>query len=98
MDISIVIPLYNEAESLPHLFEWIEKVMGEHKFLYEIIFVNDGSTDDSWQVIKKLKESAPQVVKATSFRHNYGKSAACGTRRRCYNDGRGYARLAGGNT
>ena len=80
MDISIVIPLYNEAESLPHLFEWIEKVMGEHKFLYEIIFVNDGSTDDSWQVIKKLKESAPQVVKAISFRHNYGKSAAlyCG--------------------
>lgn len=80
MDISIVIPLYNEAESLPHLFEWIERVMHENKYTYEVIFVNDGSTDTSWQVIRQLKTQAPEVVRAISFRHNYGKSAAlyCG--------------------
>lgn len=80
MDISIIVPLYNEAESLPHLFEWIERVMNEHSFSHEVIFVNDGSTDDSWNVIEKLREQAPEVVHAIEFRHNYGKSAAlyCG--------------------
>ena len=80
MDISIVVPLYNEAESLPHLFEWIERVMNEHSFSHEIIFVNDGSTDDSWKEIEALRKQAPEVVHAIEFRHNYGKSAAlyCG--------------------
>ena len=54
MDISIIVPLYNEAESLPSLYEWIVRVMNEHKFSYEIIFINDGSTDNSWQVIKQM--------------------------------------------
>ena len=54
MDISVVVPLYNEAESLPELHAWIERVMNEHHFSYEIIFVNDGSTDHSWQVIEHL--------------------------------------------
>ena len=58
MDISVVIPLYNEAESLPKLYEWIAKVMTEHQFSYEVIFVNDGSTDESWQVIQSLKAKA----------------------------------------
>lgn len=80
LDISIVIPLYNEAESLPHLFEWIERVMAENRFQYEVIFVNDGSTDNSWSVIETLKKQHSEVVRAISFRHNYGKSAAlyCG--------------------
>ena len=80
MDISIIVPLYNEAESLPHLFEWIERVMNEHSFSHEVIFVNDGSTDDSWKVIETLRKQAPEVVHAIEFRHNYGKSAAlyCG--------------------
>ena len=80
MDISIIVPLYNEAESLPHLFEWIERVMSEHSFSHEIIFVNDGSTDDSWKEIEALRKQAPEVVHAIEFRHNYGKSAAlyCG--------------------
>ncbi|MCQ2334366.1 MAG: glycosyltransferase family 2 protein [Paludibacteraceae bacterium] len=80
MDISIVVPLFNEAESLPHLFEWIKKVMTEHHFSYEVLFVNDGSTDNSWQVIEDLKEQNPAVVKGIKFRHNYGKSPAlyCG--------------------
>ena len=76
MDISIIVPLYNEAESLPHLFEWIERVMNEHSFSHEIIFVNDGSTDDSWKEIEALRKQAPEVVHAIEFRHNYGKSAA----------------------
>ena len=80
MDISIIVPLYNEAESLPHLFEWIERIMNEHSFSHEIIFVNDGSTDDSWKEIEALRKQAPEVVHAIEFRHNYGKSAAlyCG--------------------
>ena len=80
MDISIIVLLYNEAESLPHLFEWIERVMNEHSFSHEIIFVNDGSTDDSWKEIEALRKQAPEVVHAIEFRHNYGKSAAlyCG--------------------
>ena len=79
MDISVVIPLYNEAESLPELFAWIERVMKQHGFSYEVIFVNDGSTDASWQVITELKEKS-SCVKGIKFRRNYGKSPAlyCG--------------------
>lgn len=75
MDISVVIPLYNEDESLPELTAWIVKVMREHGFLYEILFVDDGSTDNSWAVIETLKVEFP-AVKAIKFRRNYGKSAA----------------------
>ncbi len=78
MDISVVIPLYNEAESLPELESWIARVMEQHGFSYEIIFVNDGSTDDSWKVITALKERNPHV-KGVSFRRNYGKSPALNT-------------------
>ena len=67
MDISVIIPLYNEAESLPPLYEWITRVMNEHKFTYEIIFVNDGSTDNSWQVIKQISvESQESIVDSPS--------------------------------
>jgi len=78
MDISVVIPLYNEAESLPELTEWIERVMAGHGFSYEIIFVNDGSTDNSMEVIRSLagKNSA---IHAISFARNYGKSPALNT-------------------
>ena len=55
MDISVVIPLYNEEESLPELYQWIVRVMNANHFSYEVIFVNDGSTDRSWQVIEDLK-------------------------------------------
>ncbi len=79
MDISVVIPLYNEAESLPELTAWIERVMAEHGFSYEIVFVNDGSTDDSWQVIKSLRENDPAHIRGISFRRNYGKSPALNT-------------------
>ncbi|SEB16935.1 glycosyltransferase family 2 protein [Pedobacter hartonius] len=75
MDISVVIPLYNEDESLPELTAWIARVMEEHNFSYEILFVDDGSTDNSWNVIEELKISYP-AVKAIKFRRNYGKSAA----------------------
>jgi glycosyltransferase involved in cell wall biosynthesis len=80
MDISIVIPLYNEEESLPALFEWINRVMRENNFTYEVIFVDDGSFDGSWEVIERLKVESPDVVHALKFRHNYGKSPAlyCG--------------------
>ena len=79
MDLSIIIPLFNEAESLPPLYDWIKRVMDENKFSYEIIFINDGSTDDSWKVINDLK-SKDECVKAIRFRRNYGKSPAlfCG--------------------
>ena len=79
MDISVVIPLYNEEESLPELYAWIERVMNDNGFSFEVIFINDGSTDRSWEVIQKLgKESSH--VKAIKFRRNYGKSPAlyCG--------------------
>ena len=67
MDISIIVPLYNEAESLPSLYEWIVRVMNEHKFTYEIIFINDGSTDNSWQVIKQISvESQESIVDSPS--------------------------------
>jgi len=79
MDISVVIPLYNEDESLPELYSWIERVMNEHKFSFEVIFVNDGSTDRSWQVITELSQQSDHV-KGIKFRRNYGKSPAlfCG--------------------
>jgi glycosyltransferase involved in cell wall biosynthesis len=79
MDISIIVPLYNEEESLPELFTWIQKVMLENKLTYEVLFINDGSTDSSWDVIKALQLKHPEV-KGISFRRNYGKSPAlyCG--------------------
>lgn len=79
MDISVIVPLYNEAESLPELHAWIKRVMDEHKFSYEILFINDGSTDDSWKVIEDLHTRFPEV-KGIKFRRNYGKSPAlfCG--------------------
>ena len=79
MDISVVIPLYNEEESIPELFAWIERVMNEHKFSYEVIFVSDGSTDRSWEIISELKAKSDHV-KGIKFRRNYGKSPAlyCG--------------------
>jgi glycosyltransferase involved in cell wall biosynthesis len=75
MNISVVVPLYNEAESLPELVEWNCRVMEENSFTYEIILVDDGSSDESWEVIERLKEKYP-VVKGIKFRRNYGKSAA----------------------
>ena len=74
-DISVVVPLYNEAESLPELEAWIARVMADNNFTYEIIFVNDGSTDDSWEVIRHLSEANPNVH-GVCFRRNYGKSPA----------------------
>lgn len=79
MDISVVVPLYNEAESLLELAAWIGRVMSANGFSYEIIFVNDGSTDDSWEVIRRLRESDPAHVRGVSFRRNYGKSPALNT-------------------
>lgn len=78
MDISVIVPLYNEAESLPELAEWIERVMSENGFSYEVIFVNDGSTDDSWEVIKELCRRNPSIH-GVAFRRNYGKSPALNT-------------------
>ncbi|WP_289752602.1 glycosyltransferase [uncultured Duncaniella sp.] len=78
MDISVVIPLYNEAESLPELAAWIERVMADHDFTYEVIFVDDGSTDDSWKVIEKFCAKNPGMH-GISFRRNYGKSPALNT-------------------
>ncbi|MBU3836784.1 MAG: glycosyltransferase [Candidatus Phocaeicola faecigallinarum] len=79
MDISVVVPLYNEEESLPELQAWIERVMNKHGFSYEIIFVNDGSTDRSWNVIEDLSKKNKNI-KGIKFRRNYGKSPAlfCG--------------------
>ena len=79
MDISVVIPLFNEEESLPELYAWIERVMQANGFSFEVIFVNDGSTDHSWEVIEKLKAQS-EHVKGIKFRRNYGKSPAlyCG--------------------
>jgi glycosyltransferase involved in cell wall biosynthesis len=83
MDISVVIPLYNEDESLPELFSWIKRVMEENSFTYEVIFVNDGSTDRSWEVINGLHDKNPETVHGIKFRRNYGKSPAlyCGFER-----------------
>ncbi len=79
MDISVVVPLYNEEESLPELFMWIKRVMEAHSFSYEVIFISDGSTDASWQVIEQLGRENGQV-RGIKFRRNYGKSPAlyCG--------------------
>jgi glycosyltransferase involved in cell wall biosynthesis len=74
MDISVVIPLYNEVESLPELTSWISKVMDENGFMYEIILVDDGSTDGSWEMIQKLRLNNP-FIRGIKFRRNYGKSA-----------------------
>jgi glycosyltransferase involved in cell wall biosynthesis len=75
IDISVVIPLLNEEESINELHNWIKRVMDEHDFSYEIIFVDDGSTDGSWEVIKRLRSQSDHV-KAIKFRRNYGKSPA----------------------
>lgn len=75
MDISVVIPLYNEKESLKELYNWIQRVMQENGFSYEIIFVDDGSNDGSWKIIKELSVESDRV-KAIKFRRNYGKSPA----------------------
>lgn len=78
MDISVIVPLYNEAESLPELTDWIERVMNDNNFTYEILFINDGSTDESWEVIKEL-QAKNACVKGVCFRRNYGKSPALNT-------------------
>lgn len=75
MDISVVIPLFNEDESLPELAAWIERVMNENRFSYEVIMIDDGSTDDSWNVIESLRQKN-EHIKAIKFQRNYGKSAA----------------------
>jgi glycosyltransferase involved in cell wall biosynthesis len=75
LDISVVVPLFNEDESLPELAEWIDKVMQENRFSYEVIFVDDGSTDKSWEVIEGLNKKNSSF-KGIRFRRNYGKSAA----------------------
>lgn len=79
MDISVIVPLYNEEESLPELYSWIARVMKANNYSYEVIFVNDGSTDNSWKVIEELSNKAEEV-KGIKFRRNYGKSPAlyCG--------------------
>ncbi|WP_278819990.1 glycosyltransferase family 2 protein [Hoylesella nanceiensis] len=79
MNISVVIPLYNEEKSLPELYEWIERVMNNNNFSFEVIFINDGSRDNSWKVIEELAQKSPHV-KGIKFRRNYGKSPAlyCG--------------------
>ena len=79
VDISVVIPLYNEEESIGELYAWIERVMQEHGFTYEVIFISDGSTDRSWEIISELKEKS-EHVRGIKFRRNYGKSPAlyCG--------------------
>ncbi len=75
MDISVVVPLFNEEESLPELAAWIKRVMEENKFSYEIMMIDDGSRDSSWDVVRKLQKDNP-LVKGIKFRRNYGKSAA----------------------
>ena len=79
LDVSVVVPLYDEAESLPELAAWIDRVAREHAFSYEAILIDDGSDDDSWAVIRRLKERYP-ALRAIRFARNYGKSAAlyCG--------------------
>ena len=75
MDLTIVVPLYNEEESLPHLAEWIDRVMAEHGFSYEVLMIDDGSHDGSWSVVESLHERN-SCYKGVRFRRNYGKSAA----------------------
>jgi len=78
MDISVIVPLLNEEESLPELCQWIGRVMLENKYSYEIILIDDGSTDSSWKTIEKLN-SEDSHIKGIKFRRNYGKSAALNT-------------------
>ncbi|MCQ2084049.1 MAG: glycosyltransferase family 2 protein [Bacteroidaceae bacterium] len=80
MDLSIIVPLFNEAESLPELYSWIKRVMTANNISYEVIFVDDGSTDGSWDIIEGLKNQEPEIVHGIRFRRNYGKSPAlfCG--------------------
>lgn len=78
MDISVIVPLFNEAESLPELAAWIERVMDANNFSYEVWFVDDGSTDSSWEVVRELSARNPRL-KGVSFRRNYGKSPALNT-------------------
>lgn len=78
MDVSIVVPLYNEEESLPELCEWIKRVLTSNKLSYEVILVDDGSNDGSWLVIEQLKQKY-QEIRGVRFRRNYGKSAALHT-------------------
>ena len=75
MDISVVVPLFNEEESLPELCIWIDKVMKENNFSYQVLLIDDGSKDKSWEVIEKLSSENPNL-KGIKFRRNYGKSAA----------------------
>ena len=79
MDISVVVPLYNEEESIQELYDWIERVMKEHRFSFEVIFISDGSTDRSWSIIEDLATKT-EHVRGIKFRRNYGKSPAlfCG--------------------
>ncbi|MDE6207782.1 MAG: glycosyltransferase family 2 protein [Muribaculaceae bacterium] len=79
MDLSVVIPLYNEEESLPELYAWIERVVSAAGLSYEVIFVDDGSTDRSWEVVSRLAAEHPEHVRGASFRRNYGKSPALNT-------------------
>ncbi|MCG8411091.1 MAG: glycosyltransferase family 2 protein [Bacteroidales bacterium] len=78
MDISIVVPLFNEEESLPELMQWIDKVMNKNNLTYEVVMIDDGSRDKSWEVIKNLKTEY-STLKAIKFQRNYGKSAALHT-------------------
>ncbi len=75
MDISVVIPLFNEEESLKELYDWIASMMQSNQFLYEVIFIDDGSTDTSWEVIEDLSQTT-STVKGIRFQKNYGKSQA----------------------
>ena len=92
MDLSVVVPAYNEAESLPELAEWIAKVCASSSIDYELIVIDDGSTDDTWEVLKLLT-AMNSKVRAIRFRRNYGKAAALQTgfesidRRRGYHHG-----------
>ncbi|MCQ2057114.1 MAG: glycosyltransferase family 2 protein [Bacteroidaceae bacterium] len=80
MDLSIIVPLLNEAESIPELYSWIKRVMTENGISYEVIFVDDGSTDGSWEIIEGLRDKEPEIIHGIRFRRNYGKSPAlfCG--------------------
>ena len=78
MNLSIIVPLYNEEESLPELAAWIERVTTANSLTYEILMVDDGSTDGSWEVIEQLHAQNPNI-KGIKFRRNYGKSAALNT-------------------
>lgn len=84
IDLSVVVPLYNEVESLPELVEWIARVACENNLSYEIIMIDDGSTDGSWEVVERLAKSYP-AIRGISFMRNYGKSAAlyCGFEKAC---------------